>query len=136
MKHFTPKNQQQRIIITSYNATIMTFMTKGKNKKVFGVPLVDAIEKSPINNGLPIVLTRCVDHLERNSIKLEGIYRRSGNQKTVEDLIKVYDTGKDPNLDEYDPFVIAGLLKRYFTLLPDPITSFDLYDKFISAQSK
>ena len=114
----------------------MVKTTTGKSKKVFGVPLEEAIEKSSINNGLPIVLTRCVDYLERTAIKHEGIYRRSGNQKTVEDLIKIYDMGKDPDLEEYDPFVISGLLKRYFTLIPDPITSFDLYDKFLAAQSK
>jgi len=105
-----------------------------KNRKIFGVPLDEAIKKSTINHGLPLVLTRCADYLERKAIKQEGVYRRSGNQKTVEDLMKLYDAGKDPNLDDYDPYVIAGLLKRYFTLLPDPITSYDLYDKFISAQ--
>ena len=110
-------------------------LSLGKNRKVFGVPLDEAIKKSSINNGLPLPLTRCADYLERQAIKQEGVYRRSGNQKTVEDLMKLYDAGKDPNLDEYDPYVIAGLLKRYFTLLPDPITSYDLYDKFISAQS-
>jgi predicted Fe-Mo cluster-binding NifX family protein len=112
--------------------SIMLF--KRKNKKVFGVSLEEGIKKSIINNGLPLVLTRCVDYLEREAIKQEGIYRRSGNQKTVEDLIKLYDNGRDPNLEEYDPFVVAGLLKRYFTLLPDPITSYELYDKFIAAQ--
>ncbi|KAL0480086.1 gacJJ [Acrasis kona] len=105
-----------------------------KNTKIFGVDVELAIKRSHLMNGIPLVLTRCVDTIEKEALTLEGIYRRVGDLGHVERIMKQYDTGKDPDIVQVDPFVLTSLLKKYFTLLPEPITSFELYFDFITAK--
>lgn len=68
-------------------------------------------------------------------IDVEGIYRVSGIKSSVEGIIKLYDEGKDPDLSTYDPYVITGMLKRYLTLVPEPIMTYNLYEPFLAAAS-
>ena len=45
-------------------------------------------------------------------------------------------TGEKIKFEGYDPHLIAGLLKKYFIDLPEPLLTFDLYDQFIEAAGK
>lgn len=79
----------------------------------------------------------------------EGVYRVSGAVRTVEQLSSEFDKGL-PDANKYDPFdyktffvtndfnlfirfTIGGSFKRYLALLPDPLMTFELYDKFLAA---
>ena len=44
---------------------------------MFGVPLVLAVERSRCHDGikLPVVVRECIDYIEENGLKVEGIYR-------------------------------------------------------------
>ncbi|KAL9657955.1 hypothetical protein ABK040_012178 [Willaertia magna] len=102
-----------------------------KKKKIFGVSLDNAIKSSPILNGLPLPLTKCVDAVERYALEEEGIYRRTGSKKDIEDLIKAFDTGKALDLAQEDPFTICCVVKEYLKRLPEPLTTYDLYNKYM-----
>ena len=98
---------------------------------MFGLPLEQAIKQSPILNGLPFPLTRCVDAVERYALHEEGIYRRAGAKNSIEALVKAYDTGKDPDLQAQDPYTVCCVLKEYLKKLPEPLTSYELYNDFM-----
>jgi hypothetical protein len=40
------------------------------------------------------------------------------------------------DLTHIDPLAMADVLKIYFRELPDPIFTFDMYDKFMNLESK
>jgi len=40
------------------------------------------------------------------------------------------------DLSEYEPAVIASILKKFLRELPDPVIPVQWYDKFIEASSK
>ncbi|KAG2393210.1 hypothetical protein C9374_009787 [Naegleria lovaniensis] len=103
----------------------------GKKKKVFGLPLDQAIKASPIFNGLPFPLTKCVDAVERFALHEEGIYRRAGAKNAIEALVKLFDSGKDPELQNEDPYTICCVVKEYLKKLPDPLTTYELYNSFM-----
>ena len=44
---------------------------------MFGVPLALAVERSRCHDGikLPVVVRECIDYIEENGLKVEGIYR-------------------------------------------------------------
>ncbi len=44
-----------------------------------------------------------------------------------------YFSGQEPQLENQDPHLIAGLLKAYFIELKEPLLTFELYDTFIEA---
>lgn len=45
-------------------------------------------------------------------------------------------TGEDVDLNFYNPYVVADLLKTFLSELPEPILTFHLYDRFIDAARK
>lgn len=66
-------------------------------------------------------------------MEMEGVYRVSGSHKTVNELQLLYDRNQDPDLNKYEPFVITGVCKKYLTLLPVPVMTFELYENFLGA---
>jgi len=90
---------------------------------VFGVPLEEAVMKSArMNPNMPDVLTKCIEYILQNAIKLEGVFRISGGAQTMKDLKESFDRGEDIDLSVYkDEHVVTGLLKLYFRELPEPI---------------
>ena len=59
--------------------TFSTIYVVGKveDAPVFGVPLALAVERSRCHDGikLPVVVRECIDYIEENGLKVEGIYR-------------------------------------------------------------
>ena len=47
---------------------------------------------------------------------------------------RISDPPDDYNLLPYSIHVVAGTLKLWFRELPEPLLTYELYDKFISAQ--
>ncbi|KAE8383922.1 Rho GTPase activation protein [Aspergillus bertholletiae] len=63
----------------------------------------------------------------------EGIFRRSGSVKRVQDLQRQFDSpryGKDLDWTAYSVYDAADLLKRYFNQLPEPLIPLGFYDRF------
>eukprot|EP00761_Pharyngomonas_kirbyi_P000919 gb/GECH01000920.1/.p1 GENE.gb/GECH01000920.1/~~gb/GECH01000920.1/.p1 ORF type:complete len:682 (+),score=206.72 gb/GECH01000920.1/:1-2046(+) len=110
---------------------IFGFMGK-KNKAIFGEPLDDVLKRTKTT--IPLPLQRGVDYVQDKGMHVEGLYRVSGNQKKINDLQKEYDRGEDPDLSRYGLFVVSGMIKNFFSLLPEPLMTYSRYDKWMEAQ--
>lgn len=102
-------------------------------RRVFGVDLTTLVKLH--NRKRPYVVEACILEVEKRGLDSEGIYRISGFADDVEALKNSFDNeGESVNLGVYDDInIICGTLKQYFRMLPIPIITFELYNKFIDA---
>jgi len=100
---------------------------------VFGVDLTTLVKLH--NTKRPYIVDACIREVERRGLDSEGIYRISGFADDVEALKNSFDKdGESINLALYDDInIICGTLKQYFRMLPIPVITFELYNKFIDA---
>ncbi|XP_041658235.1 rho GTPase-activating protein 30 [Cheilinus undulatus] len=108
---------------------------KGGNKeKVFGCDLLDHLNAS--SQEIPLVLRCCSEFVEKNGI-VDGIYRLSGVSSNIQKLRGEFegDGSPDLNKDVYlqDIHCVSSLCKAYFRELPNPLLTYQLYDKFAEA---
>ena len=63
--------------------------------KVFGVSLIDAIDRSVIQDDIliPTVFRECIDYIEAYGLETEGLYRVGGPVKSIEAVKQQYDRG-------------------------------------------
>lgn len=59
-------------------------------------------------SGVPKIVSQCIAALEK-SLHVEGIFRLSGEQKSVEMLRRKLDLSLPVDLNKADPHSIAGL---------------------------
>ncbi len=81
---------------------------------------------------VPAVVQHCLAEIERRGLDQEGIYRISGSHEDIEKLRLAYDTyASRVDLSRLarveDIHTIAGLLKLYLRLLPQPLITFSVY---------
>uniref|UniRef100_A0A8C2WJ48 Family with sequence similarity 13 member A n=1 Tax=Cyclopterus lumpus TaxID=8103 RepID=A0A8C2WJ48_CYCLU len=90
-----------------------------KYTKLFGVSLLELQEKGLMEDGVPLVLRRMVEHLLKHALHQEGLFRVNGNVRAVETLKQRLESGEDVDLlSESDSCTVASLLKRYLRDLP------------------
>lgn len=111
------------------------------SQATFGVSIEDLIQYAGIDN-VPLVVKRCIDIIESYGLDIEGIYRTSGSKSAVQQLRASIDSNFanylligntiDPsNVLDADIFCTASLLKTYFTNLPEPLLTAELYPQFL-----
>ncbi|XP_038135349.1 rho GTPase-activating protein 30 isoform X2 [Cyprinodon tularosa] len=108
---------------------------KGGNKeKVFGCDLLEHLTTS--SQEIPPVLRTCSEFVEQHGI-VDGIYRLSGVSSNIQKLRGEFenDGAPDLNKDVYlqDIHCVSSLCKAYFRELPNPLLTYQLYDKFAEA---
>ncbi|KAM8878865.1 LOW QUALITY PROTEIN: protein FAM13A [Spinachia spinachia] len=87
--------------------------------EMFGVSLLELQEKGLVEDGVPLVLRRMVEHIREHALHQEGLFRVNGNVRAVETLKQRLESGEDVDLlAESDPSTVASLLKRYLRDLP------------------
>ncbi|NXW25757.1 RHG30 protein, partial [Circaetus pectoralis] len=68
---------------------------------------------------------------------VDGIYRLSGVSSNIQRLRQEFDSDRCPDLqkDVYlqDIHCVSSLCKAYFRELPNPLLTYQLYDKFADA---
>ncbi|XP_039659151.1 protein FAM13A isoform X5 [Perca fluviatilis] len=90
-----------------------------KHTKLFGVSLFELQEKGLVEDGVPLVLRRMVEHLRKHALHQEGLFRVNGNVRAVETLKQRLESGEEVDLlSESDLCTVASLLKRYLRDLP------------------
>lgn len=110
-------------------------------KRVFGVPLFDAVHLSAKNVyhcKVPSIVYRCIELLKvRGAIFEEGIFRLSGSTSTIRTLKERFNTEYDVDLVNsetyYDIHAVAGLLKLYLREIPTLMLSPHLAPEFRTA---
>jgi len=103
-----------------------------KSAKIFGQPLDEVIQNYG-KNGIPNVVVDCVEHLKRDHLMHEGLFRIPGNNTNIIALKQKYDYGDTPDLSKESANDVSGLLKLYFRDLPQPLFSWDKYDDLLKA---
>ncbi|KAJ7379055.1 Rho GTPase-activating protein 1 [Desmophyllum pertusum] len=101
----------------------------------FGVSLTWMREN---NNGecIPPVMLTSVKFLRETALEVEGIFRRSGNMKTIKDITQMFNKGFAVRYsDPEDIHCAAVIMKRFLRELPEPILTFKLYDTVVTSTS-
>ncbi|XP_077525010.1 GTPase-activating protein CdGAPr isoform X1 [Amblyomma americanum] len=103
-------------------------------ERVFGCDLGEHLTNT--GRDVPLVLTSCAKFIEQFGI-VDGIYRLSGVTSNIQKLRVTFDEDRVPDLNEeeirQDIHCVASLLKMYFRELPNPLLTYQLYDKFVAA---
>jgi len=92
-------------------------------KKLFGT----TISTYGINeiDYIPYIVKCCVNEVEKRGLKIEGIYRKSGNVIKTRNLVQAFDRGDAPDISGTGEFpdiaVITSTLKQYFRDLPEAL---------------
>ncbi|XP_051575454.1 rho GTPase-activating protein 33-like [Myxocyprinus asiaticus] len=100
-------------------------------ERVFGCDLGEHL----LNSGLdvPQVLKSCAEFIEKHGV-VDGIYRHSGVSSNIQKLRHEFDSENVPDLtkDMYmqDIHCVGSLCKLYFRELPNPLLTYQLYEKF------
>lgn len=99
---------------------------------IFGFSLLDyAAARNLEEGGVPGLVAKAVRAVDERGLDSEGIYRISGRQANVQDLIHRIE--KDEAQFEFekttDVFCIGSLLKRYLRELPEPLFKFPLAER-------
>ncbi|XP_061573999.1 protein FAM13A isoform X2 [Cololabis saira] len=91
-----------------------------KHNKLFGASLFELREQGLLEDGVPSVVRRMVEHLRRHALRQEGLFRVNGNVRAVETLKQRLESGDDTDLlSESESCTVASLLKQYLRDLPE-----------------
>eukprot|EP00062_Callorhinchus_milii_P011201 gi/632957163/ref/XP_007894323.1/ PREDICTED: rho GTPase-activating protein 32 [Callorhinchus milii] len=105
-------------------------------ERVFGCDLGEHLLNS--GHDVPQVLKSCTEFIERHGV-VDGIYRLSGIASNIQKLRHEFDSEQIPDLtkDLYlqDIHCVGSLCKLYFRELPNPLLTYQLYEKFSDAVS-
>ncbi|XP_031432722.1 rho GTPase-activating protein 33 isoform X3 [Clupea harengus] len=100
-------------------------------ERVFGCDLGEHL----LNSGqdVPQVLKSCSEFLEKHGV-VDGIYRHSGVSSNIQKLRHEFDSENVPDLTKelymQDIHCVGSLCKLYFRELPNPLLTYQLYEKF------
>lgn len=96
------------------------------------------------NVKVPLIVTRCIEEVEKRGLDNEGIYRISGGNSAIVAIENAFATlPPNPELDKKqvsklndlldgDINAVTSALKRYLRKLPDPLIPYSIYDRFIA----
>jgi hypothetical protein len=96
-----------------------------KQKAEIPITVVDALENQPLNDdGVPIVVEKCIKFINSYGMLSEGIYRVNGNVYTVDKLMILFK--KSPSkmvlkADIYSEYDVASAFKKYMRELSEPL---------------
>uniref|UniRef100_A0A665TKX6 Rho GTPase activating protein 32a n=1 Tax=Echeneis naucrates TaxID=173247 RepID=A0A665TKX6_ECHNA len=100
-------------------------------ERVFGCDLGEHLHNS--GHEVPQVVKSCAEFIEKHGV-VDGIYRLSGISSNIQKLRHEFDSEQIPDLsrDVYrqDIHSVGSLCKLYFRELPNPLLTYQLYDRF------
>ncbi|XP_017283840.1 rho GTPase-activating protein 32 isoform X2 [Kryptolebias marmoratus] len=105
-------------------------------ERVFGCDLGEHLHNS--GHEVPQVVKSCAEFIEKNGV-VDGIYRLSGISSNIQKLRHEFDSEQIPDLSRdvfrQDIHSVGSLCKLYFRELPNPLLTYQLYDRFSEAVS-
>lgn len=127
----TPIGDEKFTLKKNESLADMKKMSMVKSPRIFGIDLGKVVKRD--NQEVPVVFLKLVDYMiEKNAHEYEGIFRISGNQEQVENMINEFENGKDVDLSKYkDLNCHAAVLKQYLRSLPNPLLTYELYPEFM-----
>ncbi|VDM32414.1 unnamed protein product [Hydatigera taeniaeformis] len=125
-----------------------------KQSDVFGQPLDEVLKRDQADRErlkkqiggnknyeelrVPVLVTACVEEIERRGLQEEGIYRVSGSVTTVARLQDLFDRDTSlavKQIGDYDIHVISSLLKLFFRELPEPLIPTNSFNDLVKASA-
>ncbi|KAK1285240.1 putative Rho GTPase-activating protein [Acorus calamus] len=95
---------------------------------VFGVPIEITVQRQQYSMPIPHVLVKCADYLILSGLHTEYLFKYEGDRKILQQLISLYNLDSNSSLpDSVNPIDVAALMKCYLASLPEPLTTFALY---------
>jgi hypothetical protein len=97
-----------------------------KGKRVFGVPL--RVYQQTTGHILPIAITNALQYVRMHAGKCDGLFRKPGVKSKIDQLRTQIEMGSGGHsessletikFDEYQPFVVADVIRQYFRELPE-----------------
>ncbi|KAL0382278.1 UNVERIFIED_CONTAM: putative Rho GTPase-activating protein [Sesamum calycinum] len=103
---------------------------------VFGVPIEFTVQRQQSTLPIPNILTKCADYLILSGLNTQELFKAKGNEKVLRQLVSMYNNDPNASLPEgVNSIDVAALIKCYIASLPEPLTTFDLYDEIRNARS-
>lgn len=98
---------------------------------LFGADLVERAEYE--RRLIPNVVIRCIQEVDIRGMDCEGIYRKSGGSSQVKMLQEGFDKNEDFDISDasIDIASVTSVLKQYFRKLPNPLLTFEVYDRIL-----
>ncbi|KAK4081698.1 uncharacterized protein Triagg1_2439 [Trichoderma aggressivum f. europaeum] len=86
---------------------------------------------------IPSVVTRCIEEVELRGMDQEGIYRKTGGNSQINQIKDGFDKDEDYDISDPDMDITAvtSVLKQYFRKLPNPLLTFDVYEKVLESNA-
>lgn len=133
MEHDVQISSQVKNVASKAPSVFYATPTEIPKTQQFGVSLSWMKEN---NDGecIPPVMSTSVKFLRENALEVEGIFRRSANMKTVKDFCGMFNDGHTVSYSNpEDIHCAAVIIKRFLRELPEPILTFNLYDKIVTS---
>ncbi|KAJ6343017.1 hypothetical protein OIU78_010855 [Salix suchowensis] len=103
---------------------------------VFGVPIEVTVQRQEFNKLIPHILVKCADYLILSGLNSVDLFKAEGDKKVIQQLVSLYNQDSIASLPEgLNPIDVAFLAKCYLASLPEPLTTFELYDEIKGARS-
>ncbi|KAJ4744656.1 small G protein family protein / RhoGAP family protein [Rhynchospora pubera] len=104
---------------------------------VFGVPIEVVVQREQSAKAVPQVLVTCADYLIVSGMSSEYLFKSEEDKKTVKNLISLFNEDWKASVpDSTSPVDVASLVKCYLASLPEPLTTFVLFNEIREARSR
>ncbi|KAI4323729.1 hypothetical protein L6164_023312 [Bauhinia variegata] len=102
----------------------------------FGIPIEVIVQREETNRPIPQILVKCADYLILSGLNSPFIFKSEGDKKVIQQLVSLYNQDSTASVPEgINPVDVAALIKCYLASLPEPLTTFELYDEIKTARS-
>ncbi|XP_043813641.1 uncharacterized Rho GTPase-activating protein At5g61530 isoform X1 [Manihot esculenta] len=103
---------------------------------VFGVPVEVTVQRQQSSRLVPHILVKCADYLVLSGLNAMYLFKDEGDITVIQQLVSLYNQDSNASLPEgVNPIDVAALIKCYLASLPEPLTTFELYNGIKSARS-
>ncbi|CAB4301634.1 unnamed protein product [Prunus armeniaca] len=105
-------------------------------KVFFGVPIEVTVQRQQSSRPIPHILVNCADYLILSGLNTPYLFKGEGDKKVIQQLVSLYNQDSNASLPEgINPIDVAALIKCYLATLPEPLTTFELYNEIKGARS-
>jgi len=106
-----------------------------RTRKVFGVPL-KVLMKREKESDIPAIVEKAIKFIYDYGLQKEGIFRQTGRSTQINKLKDSMNQGAKVFFSEnMDVHSVAVLFKVWLRELPEPLLTWEGYDRFLAAQT-
>ncbi|KAL6043201.1 Rho GTPase-activating protein 44 [Balamuthia mandrillaris] len=100
--------------------------------QIFGMPLELILQRD--GGTIPKIVEQCLYYVEKYAMDTIGVFRISGNQVQIRNLIGRINNGEIINFEKEgtDCHIVTGILKTFLAELPEPLLTHQSYQRCIS----